>query len=416
MTTDACGGHNSRSLPLAEALQRIDARVRALAESESVLLRDSLGRISAEAITSTLNVPGHDNAAMDGYAFNSAGFDNEGPHVLNIVGSAFAGHPFSTTVQAGECVRIMTGAPVPRGADTVIMQEAVTVADTTIVITEPVKRGEHVRLAGEDVAEGGTVMPAGCRIEPAHLGVLASVGLSAVQVVRRPIVALFSTGDELCEVGSRLAAGQIYDSNRENLFGLLTRSGAEVIDLGLVGDKPHELERTLLAAAERADMIITTGGASVGEADYMTMLLERFGTLEFSSVAIKPGRPTLFGKLAGTLFFGLPGNPVSVSVTYYQLVRPALLKLSAACTDQTQIILAARCRKALRTREGRTEFQRGVLTYDKHEGYIVDSVGSQGSGILSSMVRANCFIIIPDGRGPVDAGAEVDVVPFAGLL
>lgn len=416
MTTDACGGHNSRSLPLADALRVIDARVNPLAESESVLLRDSLGRISAEAISSTLNVPGHDNAAMDGYAFNGAGFDNEGPHVLNIVGSAFAGHPFSATVQAGECVRIMTGAPVPRGADTVIMQEAVTVDDTTINFAEPVKRGEHVRLAGEDVAGGGTVLPAGQRIEPAHLGVLASVGLSAVPVIRRPRVAIFSTGDELREVGSALTTGQIYDSNRENLFGLLTRCSAEVIDFGLVGDNPGELEKTLLAAAERADMIITSGGASVGEADYMTTLLERLGSLEFASVAIKPGRPTLFGELAGTLFFGLPGNPVSVSVTYYQLVRPALHKLSGASADQAQLILTARCRKALRTRKGRTEFQRGVLTCNAQEGYLVDSVGSQGSGILSSMVRANCFIIVPDGRGPVDAGAEVDVVPFTCLL
>ena len=416
----SCCGHNTPSLPLAEALRRIDARVVPLREHESVPLRRALGRVSAGVVTSTINVPGHDNAAMDGYAFNADDCKTGGPHVLKVVGSAFAGHGYSETLPAGGCVRIMTGAPVPRGADTVVMQEAVTVEGSTIVLTGPVKPGEHVRLAGEDVAEGGAVLPAGCHIEPAHLGVLASVGLSSVAVIRRPRVALFSTGDELRETGSELAADQIYDSNRENLFGLLTDSGAEVIDLGLVGDNPRELERTLLSAAVQADMIVTSGGASVGEADYMGRLLQRLGTLEFASVAIKPGRPTLFGELAGqaagTLVFGLPGNPVSVSVTYYQLVRPALLKLSGLSAGPPQITLNARCQKALKTRTGRTEFQRGLLTFTEQEGYVVDSVGSQGSGILSSMVKANCFIIIPDDRGPVAAGAAVDVIPFASLV
>jgi len=425
MTTDTvaaqgCGGHNADSLPLAEALQRINARVHPLGEAESVSLRDALGRISATVIASKTNVPGHDNAAMDGYAFNADGCESAGPCVLRRVGSAFAGHPFAGTIAKGECIRIMTGAPVPRGADTVIMQESVTVScsddDATITFDGPAKRGEHVRRAGEDVAEGATVISSGCLIEPAHLGVLASVGLSAVTVVRRPRVALISTGDELRSVGSPLASGQIYDSNRENLYGLLTRLGAEVIDLGLVGDQPQQLEQRLLSGAERADMIITSGGASVGEADYMTSLLQRLGTLDFASVAIKPGRPTLFGELAGALYFGLPGNPVSVAVTFSQLVKPALHKLSGANSIQAPIVLTVRCRTKLKTRKGRTEFQRGVLSCDEQEGLLVDSVGSQGSGILSSMVRANCFIIIPDGGGSIDAGAEVEVTPFEPYL
>lgn len=411
MSTSQCG-HGAPALPLSEALQRIAARVRPVNDTESVSSRDALGRISAAQICSKVAVPGYDNAAMDGYAFDGAHGDTTSPQTFNIVGSAFAGHPFTNTLGTGDCVRIMTGAPMPPGADTVVMQEAATIEGTTLLFDGPVPRGEHVRRRGEDVARGATVVPAGCRLEPAHLGVLASIGISTVPVLRRPRVALLSTGDELREVGAPLADGQVYDSNRENLFGLLTRSGAEVIDLGLVEDNPSELGRRLLEAAQGADAIITSGGASVGEADHMTSLLARLGTIDFASVAIKPGRPTLFGELAGTLFFGLPGNPVSVSVTYYQLVQPALRKLCGASVDEPRIVLTARSRKALNTRRGRTEFQRGILTYDEREGFVVDSAGGQGSGILSSMVRANCFIVVTDDKGAVSAGDEVEVTPF----
>ena len=416
MVNSDCGGHNSAAAPLAEALKLIDTKVEALSEYEVVPLRQALGRVCAAAICSRIDVPGHDNAAMDGYAFNYPAAEGGGVLSLINVGTVLAGDCYDGVVAAGECVRIMTGAPVPMGTDTVVMQELVSVDGASIHLNGSVARGDNVRRAGEDVAVGATVLPAGCVVQASHLGVLASVGITTLPVLLRPKVALLSTGDELCAAGEQLGPGQIYDSNRENLFGLLTGMGVEVLDLGRIGDDPQAIEKTLLDAATRVDMIVSSGGASVGEADYMSDLLERLGTLELASVAIKPGRPTLFGKLAGALFFGLPGNPVSVSVTFDQLVAPALRKLAGARGRGHRIELSARCDSALTTRRGRTEFQRGVLRYDPQQGYVVERAGRQGSGMLSSMTRANCFIVVPDDRGSVAAGSEVAVVPFDTLV
>jgi molybdopterin molybdotransferase len=402
-------------ISLAEALTRLEERVRPVPTCEHLPIRDCLNRVNNEAVKSPRDVPPRPNSAMDGYALaiDSLGDGQIDGQIdskiseLDEIGSAFAGTPFAGSCGPGQCVRIMTGALIPDGADAVVMQEqAETAADGKIRIDSEHRVGENIRQAGEDVRRGDTVIEAGMRLSPADLGVLASLGIAQLQVRRKPVVAFFSTGDELVSVGEELEPGMIYDSNRYSLYGMLARLPVDMLDLGVVRDNPESMRKTLKDASTRADLIISTGGVSVGEADYIKPALAELGTTEFWKIAIKPGRPLTFGQIENSVFMGLPGNPVAVMVTFTQFVVPAIDLLSGAAR-RPPLLLRARSLERLRKRPGRTEFQRGIATLDDNNEWQVGKTGKQGSGILTSMSRANCFIVLPDDNDGVEPGDEV---------
>ncbi|HEX7324921.1 MAG TPA: gephyrin-like molybdotransferase Glp [Rhodanobacteraceae bacterium] len=412
----AAGARGARPLSLEDARARILGALTPIATLERLPIRAALGRVLGEDVTASVAVPAHTNSAMDGYAVRGADLPAGGETVLRQIGEAFAGHPFAGQVGAGECVRIMTGAVVPRGADTVVIQEDVTRDDAGVHIGTGHKSGQHVRLAGEDLAIGATVLRAGHRILAADLGLLASVGRVEVQVRRRLRVAFFSTGDELRSLGEPLGDGEIYDSNRYTLYGMLTRFGADVLDMGVVRDDPAALQAAFETAGAAADVVMTSGGVSVGAADYVRDVLAKVGEIGFWKVNMKPGKPIAFGRLrSGAAFFGLPGNPVSAMVTYYQVVQPALDCLAGA-EARVPLALSVRTSGPLKKGSSRREFQRGRLEVDAGGELTVRSAAPQGSGILRSMSLANCFIVLPEDSGPVAAGALVRVEPFAGLV
>jgi molybdopterin molybdotransferase len=416
--TDPCDvpHHGPKPLRLEEARARMIAAITPVAGEESVALRGALGRVLAKNVHSTVDVPSHRNSAMDGYALAGSELPVAGSASFEVIGTSLAGRPFTGTVGRGQCVRIMTGATVPDAMDTVVMQEHVRLEQGRAVIEAGHRPGQHVRPVGEDIRRGELALAAGCVLGPARIGLLASVGMGAVTVRRRPRVAIFSTGDELRPVGSRLAPGQIYDSNRYSLAGMLARLQVEVIDLGVVPDTREDTLRAFEAAEAQADAIITSGGVSVGEADYVTETLQRHGEFGFWKVAMKPGKPIAFGRFGPAYFFGLPGNPVSAMVTFCQLVQPALRTLAGVTDVEPQILVRATCETRLKKAPGRLEFQRGVLVLQPGGGYTVRSTGHQGSGVLRSMSEANCFIILPFEQGDVQPGTEVEVQPFAGLV
>ena len=407
--------YDPTSLSVAQALRHIDDEIAVVQGREQVALRSSLGRVLAQTIHSPIDVPAHTNSAMDGYAVRGRDLPESGEAVLRLLGSSFAGRPFSGEVGPGECVRIMTGGVMPAGTDTVVMQEHARVGGDAIRVGTGYKAGENVRGAGEDLARGEMVVDAGTRLMPAELGVLASLGVPEVTVHRRPRVAFFSTGDELRSVGETLEAGEIYDSNRYTLYGMLQRLGVDLIDMGVVRDQREALLTTFREAGAQADALITSGGVSVGEADFVKDTLGEVGQVSFWKIAMKPGRPLAFGRVGNALFFGLPGNPVSVMVTFYQFVQPALRRLMGE-RESVPVLIPARARCRLRKRRGRTEFQRGVLSRDEQGELCVHSTGEQGSGILSSVSRANCFIVLSEDSSGVEAGAQVQVQPFFGLV
>ncbi len=410
-----CDEYDPNNLPVEEARRRIAQLVRPVAETETVPLREALDRVLAADVASPLDVPPAANSAMDGYALRGADLPAGGEAVLEVVGTVFAGHPFAGEVGPGQAVRIMTGAPLPRGADTVVMQEHARREGDRVAIGAGHRPGQNVRHAGEDIARGSTVLAAGRRLVPADLGVLASLGVAEVAVRRRPRVAFFSTGDELCPVGEPLAEGQIYDSNRYTLHGLLARLGVEVQDLGLIPDDRAAIEDAFARAAAGADAVITSGGVSVGEADFVKETLEKLGQVNFWKIAMKPGKPLAVGRLGEALFFGLPGNPVSVMATFYQFAQPALRALAGESRTEP-LALRVPAAERLRKRPGRTDFQRGVLERDAAGRLVVRSTGAQGSHVLTSMSRANCFIVLPADWGDVEPGTEVEVQPFFGLV
>lgn len=406
--------YDPNSLTVAEALQRIGDAIQPLNGRETVALRAGLGRVLAGDIRSTMNVPAHTNSAMDGYAISSSDLPVSGTLELHVVGTAWAGTPFSGTVKPGECARIMTGAMLPVGTDTIVMQELAERDGDVIRIGAGHKPGQNVRQAGEDLAVGEVAIPAGMRIGPAQLGLLASLGIKEITAFQLPRVAVFTTGDELRSVGESLGPGEIYDSNRYTLYGMLTRMGIEPVDLGIVRDRREGVEAAFLRAAAVADVVITSGGVSVGEADFVKETLEKLGAVNFWKIAMKPGRPLAFGKIKNIWFFGLPGNPVSVMATFYQLVQPALRRLMGL-PKTSGILFKVPCASHLRKAPGRMEFQRGILERDGAGQLIVRSTGEQGSGILSSMSEANCFIVLPMEAGAVEAGTSVDVQIFEGI-
>ena len=397
-----------------QAQQLIRLAVIPVAQVETVAVRAALGRITATDIKSSVRVPNHTNSAMDGYALSGEELPGKGQKQIQVVGTSMAGKPFDREVGEGQCVRIMTGAVMPAGADSVVIQERVERVGDAIIVQAGEVSGANVRHAGEDIEIGGVAIAAGRRLDPSHLGLAASLGYSELPVFRRPRVAFFSNGDELRSVGSPLQTGDLYDSNRYTLYGMLTELGVEMVDMGIVPDDATAISTAFEQAAACADMVITSAGASVGDADYVKETLDRIGDVSFWKVAIKPGRPMAFGKLGSTLFFGLPGNPVSVMVTFQIFVKPALRLLAGEVMADT-LRLQVKTLSGLKKRPGRAEYQRGVLFTDDKGASVVRSTGEQGSGILSSMGEANCFIILPTKSDGVKAGELVEVQPFSSV-
>ncbi|WP_421179689.1 molybdopterin molybdotransferase MoeA [Aeromonas enteropelogenes] len=406
------GFDTSGLLPLSDALQGMLEQLACCCDTELLPLPEALGRILADDIASPLSVPPFDNSAMDGYAVRLADLAAGTPLIM--AGKAFAGQPYQGEWPAGHCVRIMTGAPVPAGTDAVVMQEETRADGERITfLCQPVP-GQNIRRAGSDMAKGACVLCAGTRLTPREMPLLASLGIATVSV-RRPLrVAIFSTGDELKPVGTPLAHGDIYDSNRYGVKAMLARLGCDCLDLGILPDNPDLLRAAFIRADQEADVLITTGGVSVGEADFTKQLLDELGEIGFWKLAIKPGKPFAFGRLPHAWFFGLPGNPVSAMVTFDQLVQPALAKLAGQRFDRP-LQLQAVAAEPLKKSPGRLDFQRGILCQGPN-GLEVRSTGSQDSAVFSSLSRANCYIVLERERGRVAAGETVTVEPFGGLL
>jgi molybdopterin molybdotransferase len=408
--------YDPNSMPVAKAREYIRAFLTPVTTVERLHIRAALGRVLAEDVHSTMNVPASDNSAMDGYAVRFADLAPDTQTTLKVVGASFAGRPFEGELTSGQAVRIMTGGVIPPGSDTVIMQERVKASDGHVAVPGGQTRGQNVRRAGDDIRQGATVFKRGQIVRPAELGMISSLGIGEVPVYRRLRVAFFSTGDELVPIGGTLAPGQLYDSNRYTIYGMLTRLGVEAIDMGAIRDDPAAIEMAFLEAARAADVVITSGGVSVGEADFVKQLLAKLGDVLFWKIAMKPGRPLAYGKIGTAHFFGLPGNPVSAMVTFYQFVREALLVLMGVPEPSPLPMLKVVCTSPIKKAPGRTEFQRGILTQDVDRQWTVRVTGDQGSGILSSMSQANCFIVLPDAQGNTPAGATVDVQILEGLL
>ena len=402
-------------LTVDEARTRLLDLARPVGGVEQLAIRSALGRVLAEPVISTLDVPPYVNSAMDGYAVRGADLPVEGEVRLRLVGKAMAGAPSDRAVGEGECIRIMTGAMMPEGADTVLMQEAVKIEEETVVVGPGHQPGENVRHKGEDMAIGDCVLEPGRRLLPADIGLLASLGIPEVRVHRRLRVAFFSTGDELVPLGRPLAPGQIYDSNRYTLHAMLTRLGVALLDMGIIPDDREAVRAAFHDAMTQADVVMTSGGVSVGEADYVKQTLDELGKVEFWRMKMKPGKPLAAGRLGDALFFGLPGNPVSVMATFYQFVQPALLRMAGALPEEP-LILKVRAAERLKKSPGRLEYQRGRLRRGADGEWEVVSTGRQGSHVLTSMSRADCFIILPAESGDVAAGETVEVQPFAGLV
>lgn len=411
-----CDDYDPNSMAVEQAREYIKAFLSPVKETEKISLMSSLGRILAENMIAPHNVPNHDNSAMDGYAFNAQDLAADGSTQFKVTGSVFAGNALVGEVQRGACIKIMTGGAIPAGIDTVIPQERVKITGDLIEIAEPIKQGANVRYAGEDLAQGQIVLPIGHMIKPADLGLIASLGVGEISVYRKLRVSFFSTGDELASIGSTLKQGQVFDSNRYTIFGMLSRLGVEIEDLGAIPDDPALLEKTLKQAVENSDVVITSGGVSVGEADFMKQLLQKLGQVLFWKIAMKPGRPLAYGKIGNAHYFGLPGNPVAVMVTFYQFVRQALLGLMGQPSPAVLPMLNAVCMTPIRKLKGRTEFQRGILFLADNGTWQVKTTGNQSSGVLSSMSQGNCFIVLGEEVGNVEAGSTVQVQLFDGVI
>ncbi|HUF20857.1 MAG TPA: gephyrin-like molybdotransferase Glp [Burkholderiales bacterium] len=408
--------YDPNSMPVEKAREHIRAFLTPVNTVERLHIRAALGRVLAEDMISPVDVPQHDNSAMDGYAVRFADLQQDGETALEIIGSAFAGQPFDGTLRAGQAVRIMTGAVIPAGADTVIQQERTRVSGSKVSVDAVPKAGTNTRKAGEDLRKGAPALQRGQPVRAAEIGIMASLGIGEVAVYRRLRVTFFSTGDELVSIGQPLGPGQIYDSNRYTLYGMLSHFGCELLDMGVIRDDPQRIDQAFREAAASADVVITSGGVSVGEADYVKQILEQLGEVLFWKIAMKPGRPLAYGKIGNAHFFGLPGNPVAVMVTFYQFVRDALLHLQGQTRIAPLPLLKVVCTSAIKKAPGRTEFQRGVLSRNDEGEWTVSTTGDQGSGILSSMSQANCFIVLPTEAGNISPGTMVDVQLLEGVI
>ena len=413
-------------LPVAEARRRLFASLKPIEDSIELPVSEALYRVLAADIVSPVDVPPQANSAMDGYALNRASIPEQGEASLQVVGTAWAGQPFTGELAEGQAVRIFTGGIMPAGCDTVVIQEHVRRTEEvsgeldTLDIDSDVVAGKNVRQAGEDVAEGQMVLPRGRQLHAADIGVLASLGIARVKVVRPLKVAFFSTGDELCALdehvpGTPLAPGKLFDSNRYTMAALLRGLHVEFIDMGIVRDNEDDTRQALLAASADADVVISSGGVSAGEADFVTRVFHEVGQVSFWKLAMRPGRPLAYGTIGQAAFFGLPGNPVAVMVTFLEFVQPALKHL-AGMHEIDSLQLPARCLSKLRKSPGRVEYQRGIMRLDEQGELVVESTGKQGAGRLSSMSAANCLIVIASEADGVQAGDRVQVQPFHGLL
>ena len=408
-TVSCLDGYDPDALRVDKARAAIRSCLSPIAAAEEVSIRDALGRVLAQDIVPQINVPAHDNSAMDGYAVRFSDLE-KGP--LREIGTALAGKPFAGTLGEMQCVRVMTGAVMPPGSDTVVIQEVVKKEGERITIPPGQKKAQNVRYAGEDLSKGKPVLRPGQLLRPAELGLIASLGIGEIKVKRKLRVAFFATGDELASIGAPLKEGEVYDSNRYTLHGMLARLGVDMIDMGVVRDDPAALEKAFLDAS-RHDVIITTGGVSVGEADFVKQLMAKLGEVLFWKIAMRPGRPMAFGRIGNAFLFGLPGNPVAVMVTFYQFVRDALIHLSGRNGEPLPLLKAVAAEN-LRKVPGRTEYQRGILFRDGAD-WKVRTTGQQGSGVLRSMSEANCFIVLEHERAAVKAGELVSVELFEGL-
>jgi molybdopterin molybdotransferase len=417
-------GYDPAAMPVSHAQDFIARMVPRVQAVEHVALRSALGRVLAQDVVSPIDVPSHDNAAMDGYALRGLDLASDGPTLLPVAGTGFAGQSVVSVVPPGFCVRIMTGAVMPDGLDTVVPQEFTTVLDDgrISVAAGLVRIGDNRRLRGEDLARGESALRAGRIVKPADLGVLASLGRAEVAVFRRLRVAFFSTGDELRSIGEPLDDGCVYDSNRYTLWGMLQRLGVEALDFGAVRDDPDALREAFSRAAEAADVVITSGGVSLGDADHTKRVMTELGEVLFWRLAMRPGRPLAVGRIGAAgegrqsaILFGLPGNPVAVMVTFYAFVREALLAMAGATAEPLPTVHATTT-AALRKKPGRTEYQRGTLQRGADGRWQVTPTGAQGSGILHSMSQAHGLIVLAHGQGHIDAGEAVEVIPFDGLV
>lgn len=412
----SCADESDPSLLRVEqALEAIKSNLPSITNAEQIDIRSALDRVLAKDVYSHSNVPSYSNSAMDGFAVRAADIPQQTSKSLKQVTKIMAGAPYGGIIGDGQCARIMTGAKMPDGADTVIMQEKVEVSGDKIIIGPNHSRGDNVRHAGEDIAVGDMILNRGQRISAADVGLLASLGIPEVKVYRRLRVAFFTTGDELQSLGEPLKDGQIYDSNRYALFSMLGQCNVDVVDMGVVADDTQATEDAFRSAAENADILITSGGVSVGDADYVKTTLDKLGKVDFWRIAMKPGRPLAFGHINNCVFFGLPGNPVSVMVTFYQFVLPAL-KLMAGENFSSAPTIDVPCATPLYKNSGRMEYQRGILETNSEGQLTVRTTGAQGSHILSSMSQANCFIVLPLECGNLEAGTVVKVQPFRGLI
>ena len=405
--------------PLETALERLLSGIKVSDRIKDVSLNEACGLILAKDICSSLNIPPADNSAMDGYAVRSSDVD-EGIELKQIA-KVFAGHPFTGEIQKGECVRIMTGGQVPAGCDAVVMQENTSStteneqAPSLITINQAVRTGENIRKAGEDIKVGQTILTKGRRLTPADMGLLASLGCASVTVFETLTVAIMSTGDELKHPGQALEAGQFYESNGYTVSSILTKFGVKIINLGIIPDDLEALRLAFTKANEQADVVVTSGGVSVGEADYTKTILNELGKVDFWKLAIKPGKPFAFGRLPNSYFIGLPGNPVSAMVTLHQLGIPMLRKLSGEVSC-SPLRLPAIVSDTIKKSPGRTDFQRGVYSVSDQGQLMVSNTGAQGSGILRSMSLANCYIVLEQERGRVEVGETVMIEPFDSLM
>lgn len=396
-------------LPVREAVQQMLDSIQPTAEIETVFISDAVDRILAQPIDSTVDIPSYDNSAMDGYALRAEDLSQPGS-TLTLVGQALAGHSFQGELKPGECIRIMTGAQVPASASAVIPQEDTEVqADSPKQIRFQVsaKVGQNIRRQGEELKIGSPVFAVGHRFTPVDIGLLASLGIAEVAVKQQLTIALFSTGDELVQPGQPKRADQIYDSNRFVLHAMIERMGFNVLNLGLIPDNKQEIADAFMTAAAKADAIVCSGGVSVGDADYTKQVIDELGAVGFWKVAMKPGKPFAFGKVNGTWFFGLPGNPVSATVTFQQLALPALRRLAGE-REYKPMIITAEAGELLKKRPGRADFQRGILRCENGVNRVY-SAGAQGSGMLSSLVHGNCLILLSQEQGSVHPGEQVSV-------
>ena len=407
--------YDPQALPANEVLNFLDHLVAPVQEQEIVDIFSALGRVTAQDVISPINVPAHDNSAMDGYAFDGMGLHKAQTLSLKVMGTALAGKAWQACIQEGECVKIMTGAIMPQGLNTVVPQELCkqTSADAIEIPAGLLQMGDNRRLCGEDIMQGKAALSQGALITPAAAGLLASLGVPHVSVVRRLRVAYFSTGDEILSLGEPPREGAVYDSNRYTVHGMLQTLGCEMIDMGVVKDDPLMLEQAFQQAAEQADAIITSGGVSVGEADFTKAMMKKLGDVVFWKIAMRPGRPMAVGRISkgnrSAVLFGLPGNPVAVMVTFLAFVKPALLKMMGS-TAASAPLARAKTQEILRKKPGRTEYQRGVVSRNSNGELQVITTGNQGSGVLSSMVQANALIVLSHQQGTAQVGDWVDVL------